>query len=771
MAVKIKKVDQMAHLGVAYQSSASEEEALARTAQAFGVESEYWDIFGRQHRAAPETLRAVLRSLGVDTSSRETLDRSFEQKLWDEWSRPLPPVLVTLISSHGKDQPPDPPPAELIPIHLPERFGRETVELLFEWEHGGSTVHAVSLEGKPPRARAVLRQQNFCRWEVAVPDSAPLGYHTLTLRLMGPEARSATMRLVVCPRRAWLPEALETGKAAGVAVGLFGLRSERNWGCGDFTDLAGLSGWVAGSLEAGFIALNPLTAIPNRIPYNTSPYSPNSIFYKNPIYLDIESIPEFQACERAHGILAGAKVRQEIAELRNAEFVDYERVYRLKLRFLKLLFRQFLAEIRQRSERARQFDAWRAEEGALLDGFALYCALDESIRRQYKDVWIWQDWPEPYRDPNSPGTKQFAKEHWRLVLFYQYVQWLADRQLKDAQEQARREGLSIGLYHDLALATDRCGADVWAGREYFVTGCRVGSPPDDFAPEGQDWGFPPPNALRHRQDGYRQVIESIRRNSRHGGALRIDHVMRFFRLYWIPDGMDAAHGTYVNDFYQDLVRILALESVRGRFLVVGEDLGTVPTLVRETLERYGILSYRLFYFEKHPDGAFRLPVEYPRQALVSTTTHDLPTLAGFWVNRDIEARRAAGVLGDEAAYHHQIDARRIEKQRILDVLHHLHFLPRSYPSKVEEVPEMTGEVHNAIIGFLASTPSKLLVINQEDLTKETEQQNLPGTVGQYPNWRRKMRFSLEQLDTEEAARDYTSMVRHWLSQTGRRNST
>jgi 4-alpha-glucanotransferase len=295
----------------------------------------------------------------------------------------------------------------------------------------------------------------------------------------------------------------------------------------------------------------------------------------------------------------------------------------------------------------------------------------------------------------------------------------------------------------------------------------VGSPPDDFAPEGQDWAFPPPNSETHRENGYRLFVESIRRNARHGGALRIDHVMRFFRLFWIPNGYTAAHGTYVNERWRDLLRILALESVRGRFLVVGEDLGTVPPQLREAMEQFAMLRYKLFYFEKGHDGR-PLPVgDYPRGALVSSTTHDLPTIAGFWSARDIEARRAAGVLGDDSLYHRQKGERRDEKRRMVEALIRDGFLPAEFPREAAEWPELTGELHNAVIGYLVSTPSRLMLLNQEDLTKEPDQQNLPGTTWQYPNWRRKMRFSIEDLQESKQVADFALMLRTWLERTNR----
>jgi len=228
-------------------------------------------------------------------------------------------------------------------------------------------------------------------------------------------------------------------------------------------------------------------------------------------------------------------------------------------------------------------------------------------------VWIWRDWPPEYHDPRSAAVAQFAREQGRQVSFFKFLQWHVDRQLAEAQAHALASGMRIGLYHDLALATDRFGADVWANRALYASGARVGAPPDDFSPKGQDWAFPPPNREAHLANGYAWFAQSIRNNARHGGALRIDHVMRFFRLYWIPDGMDATSGAYVRDYAGNLLGILALESVRGNFLVIGEDLGTVTGEVRRSLGESRVLSYRVLWFERNDDGSFREPGEYPRR--------------------------------------------------------------------------------------------------------------------------------------------------------------
>ncbi|MDX2151314.1 MAG: 4-alpha-glucanotransferase [Bryobacteraceae bacterium] len=727
--------------------------ALDRAAEAWGVEREYWDIFGKQHTASPEVLQAILKAFGVDVSSEAALDQALEARLWDEWSRAVPQTLVT--SEDG-----------LLRLRLPRDHADSDVEIDIAWEEGGVDAGRYSLAAIPANDRQAARGEEFVEKRLQLSIPLRLGYHTLTCRTQGGEFQS---RLIVGPDRAWLPDELRGNgtRAAGIVVSLYGLRSERNWGCGDITDLRAFTDWSADSVGAGFVGLNPLHAIHNRTPYNTSPYLPNCTYYRNFIYLDVESVPEFSRSRRAREILADRCLQGTIARLRAKDLVEYEEIARLKLRFLKLLFREFLAEYRQGGPRAQDFRRWADCEGELLLRFATYCALDEVLHKQNRDLWLWTDWPEKYQDPHSPAVAQFQKEHWRLVLFYQYVQWELDRQLAEAQEHAKRRGMPIGLYHDLALATDRFGSDLWAYRRYFVHGARVGAPPDDFSPNGQDWSFPPPNSHAHREDGYRHFANSIRKAVRHGGALRIDHVMRFFRLFWIPEGLTAAQGTYVREPAEEHLRVLALESVRNRFMVVGEDLGTVEPEFRQTLARFGMLSYRLLYFEKHPDGRFRLPEEYPKQALVSPTTHDLPTIAGFWEGRDIEARRAAGVL-DEQGHRHAWEDRLREKQRLLDTLHSLGLLPSWTPRSAAELPSLTGELHNAFIGFVAQTPSLLLAINQEDLTKETEQQNLPGTTAEYPNWRRKMRYTVEQLRTAQQPRDFTAMLVHWLERTGRR---
>ncbi|HTP32375.1 MAG TPA: 4-alpha-glucanotransferase [Candidatus Acidoferrales bacterium] len=730
------------------------EQLLERAASLHGIDAGYWDVWGQYHTTSVETRQALLRALGVDGDSLKGLERSLAELARREWERLLPPSVVAV---HGA--------APELTLNVPAAALGQTAHFEVRREDGGTARCNLHLWELPAVASREMDGQTWVRVKARLPVELPLGYHEI---LVDAGLASGATRFIVTPEHAWTdPHLGHGGRGAGICVSLYGVRSGRNWGCGDFGDLNAVTDWAARDLGAGFVGLNPLHAIHNRRPYNNSPYLPNSIYYQNFLYLDVEAMDDFARSRHARALRLRPETAREIEELRQAPFVEYERVSALKLRFLKLMFVQFLRERRRRGPREREFAAYCAREGLLLQRFATYCALDEVMHRRNPDVWIWTQWPEEYQDPQSDAVRAFQHKHWRRVMFYQYLQWQIDRQLHAAQMRARERGLSIGLYHDLALATDRFGSDLWGHREFFVNGCRVGSPPDAFSPKGQDWAFPPPNSMRHREDGYHLYAESIRKNCRHGGALRIDHVMRLFRLFWIPDGMEATEGTYVRELNEDFVRILALESVRNQVTIVGEDLGTVEPSIRETLARFGILSYRLFYFEKENGGGFHPYKAYPAQALVSSTTHDLPTLAGFWVGADIEARRSTGLIDDEA-FRAQQDERRRDKQQMLDALFQEDMMRPDLPREAEAYPEMTGELHHAVVGFLALTPSALLAINQEDLTKEVHQQNLPGSTWQYPNWCRKMRLGVEELRQGEG-RGYTAMFADWIERSGRRN--
>ncbi len=303
-----------------------------------------------------------------------------------------------------------------------------------------------------------------------------------------------------------------------------------------------------------------------------------------------------------------------------------------------------------KSVRGKAFRAYVQREGTPLEKFALFCALSEHMRNEHR-AFAWQEWPEEFRSPESAAVAAFRKNNEKRVLFFAYLQWIIESQIAEVSDAASSGGMPAGLYGDLAIGAIDSGSDGWTYQDVLAEQATVGAPPDDFNAHGQDWGFPPMIPDKLRESGYDLFIRTIRKNMQHMGALRIDHALGLFRLFWIPKGMQALDGAYVRCNSEDLLRIIALESVRNRTLVIGEDLGTITDEARQTLQRFGILSYRLFYFERnYPDPSFLPPERYPAMALSAITTHDLPTLYGYWSGRDLDVKKQLGLISDEQAY-------------------------------------------------------------------------------------------------------------------------
>lgn len=725
---------------VMWTPAATLAEALDRAAAEFRVEASYTDNWGEVREAKPEVRAAVLRALGVPVDSLTAINAFLRQRLHASWSQLLPATLVT-----GST-----PRAGEVAIHVPAGTDENSrLRLWIQLEDGKTEVGDWRLGDLAVIAVCQIDTERFERRALQFQPPVPLGYHELRGALGGDAAQGAPCQWIVGPDRAWqAPEA--PARMGGLAISVYGLRSDRNWGVGDFTDLSALADWAGRDLGVELIGLNPLHAIHNRQPFNTSPYLPVSAYFRNPLYLDIDAIPELAASRRAQVLRRIPCVQRELKALREAEFVEYERVWRLKRLFLRALFRQMEAETRAGSERGEAFEHYLAVEASgPLREFATYCALDAEMHRRNRHVWCWPDWPAAYQTPAATAVAAFAVDHAREIRFHSYLQFLIDEQLAAAQARARTAGMPIGLYHDLALATDRGGCDTWMLPQLTVRGCRVGSPPDGFSPDGQDWGFPPPDDEAQAREGYRSFRELIRRNARHGGALRFDHVMRFFRLFWIPDGYAARDGLYVYSNAEALMRVLALESERGQFMVIGEDLGTVTGEIRQMLDRFGILGYRLLYFERNGES-YRPPQDYPSQAVAAISTHDLPTFAGFWQNADIAARRSAGLLPNEPDYLEQIRTRESDKIALAEFLSDFGAIPAEKQTEASTL---------AALACLAQSPSRILMVNQEELTDEPGQQNLPGSTAEYPNWRRRMLVKIEDLRTTLAFAQRKSLVR------------
>jgi 4-alpha-glucanotransferase len=747
--------------------------ALRDLAAGKGIDLEYTDLQGKIHVLSEDTLRIFFRSMGLDFKTPEDLQQALRQEQEGPWHQLTRPVWVEYQSHLPEEISFQFPLTENLP---PDRLTQLLrIELLIEEEGGYQRIQNFDSETVRIKETRCIAEGLFQQAGIPFPRGLPLGVHRFSLSVTLLDKRWwQEITVILCPDRAYLPPVLaEGGKRAGLIAALHGLRSARNWGIGDFSDLRKLVGWAADRLRVEVIGVLPLHALVNREPYNISPYYPTSRLYRNTIYLDVTAIEEYHQSWPAREMACSSDFVKIIIELRNSEKVEYEVAGQLKGMVLEEVFKTFL-ETRWKPNngqdpRLKSFKSYINREGKTLELFATFCALDELFRKQPPFRQVWRDWPVPFQDSGSREVEAFCREQGERILFHQYLQWQVEEQLEEVQRAARDKGAEIGLYLDLALGIDPGGADAWAYRDFLVPGVKAGAPPDDFAPLGQDWGFQPANREKHRSQGYRLLADEIRRNCRPGGALRIDHVMKFFRLFWIAEGQGAAQGGYVRDYSEDLIKILCLESLRNKTLIIGEDLGTVPGEVREVLGRHGIFSYRLFYFEKKESGEFKDPGEYPEWALAAVSTHDLPTLAGFWASGDIRLRRDLGLFPDDQAFQAALLHRIHDKRRMIDTFHRCGFLFEAEARRLhaQDQPLVTPELHRAFIGFLVSTPAKLVVLNQEDLFLEINQQNLPGTTDQYPNWKRKMRYSLEDLVRQPEAREMADRYREWIERSGR----
>ncbi|HTE44232.1 MAG TPA: 4-alpha-glucanotransferase, partial [Gemmatimonadaceae bacterium] len=475
-----------------------------------------------------------------------------------------------------------------------------------------------------------------------------------------------------------------------------------------------------------------------------SPYSPVSRVFRNPIYVDVMRVPELQTAPEVRARLESSEVVAELAVLRDARAVRYEQVMAVKRLALDALHRVFLERVRgSGNERDRAYNAYLAAEEPELSQFATWMAIAEEAGHGFD----WRRWPADFRDAGSAAVAKFSKERAKRVDLHRWLQFEADRQLGDAAHRARNAGMRVGLYQDLAIGTSPAGADAWAFPELFVHGVSVGAPPDPYAADGQNWGLPPLDPRELRRTSYRYFIELVRSGFRHGGALRIDHVMGLFRLFWIPDGMSGKDGAYVRYPADDLLGIVALESVRNNAIVVGEDLGTVPDYVPPALEKWGVLSSKVLYFERDDQGGFKPPHSYPARSLATANTHDLPPLAGFWNGRDIEIRRAVGMIPNDDEAARVRSERENERNALVRLLEHEALIPSG------EVPHSLPELCGAVHGFLCRTPAKLVGLSLDDLAGEVEPVNVPG-VGpdRFSSWTRKMRLSIETISMSDDVR-------------------
>jgi 4-alpha-glucanotransferase len=550
--------------------------------------------------------------------------------------------------------------------------------------------------------------------------------------------------------RCFVPEWLADGRVWGVTCQLYGLRSPRNLGIGDFEDLAQLAELVA-QTGADFVGVNPLHALFYADTGRHSPYSPSSRRFLNPFYIAVDQMPGGTPAFKAH---LGEAARA-------TKLVDYPQVARLKRRAFEGAYHSFCASrARRGNAAARSFTRFCQKRGRALHRFALFEALSEAlVASGYYSGW--HTWPAPYRTLDSHAVRQFERGNAARIAFHKWLQWVAETQLKEAQCRALSGGMRIGLYLDLAVGVAPDGADTWSQPRTVVDGARIGCPPDMFNDNGQDWGLAPlsPVALKARDfEPFEGMLDELMRSA---GAVRIDHAMGLTRLYWIPGNARATEGAYVRFPMREMLRRLARLSQEHRTLVIGEDLGTVPPGFREVMSEVEIHGYRVLYFEREADGAFRAPHAYAHKALACLSTHDLPTVKGWWRGSDIDQRESCGLSSPESAAAMR-SGRARDRGLLLASLKAADLLPAALEPVLkgaEPCPrDIPDEVCVAAHAFLARTSSRLVAAQLEDLVGMQDQANVPGTVDEHPNWRRKLPVEIAQIPATALFRDIASAL-------------
>jgi (1->4)-alpha-D-glucan 1-alpha-D-glucosylmutase len=712
--------------------------ALAELAARHGITSEYHDIWGKLHRVPDASLVALLGAIGVPASTPAEIAAGTAAHEAERWRAVLAPATVLRAGER----------AWKVRLQLPAVLDATPLEWRLVDEAGAIHRGAFDPARLPSLEQATIGRTPYVARELTLEPGVAPGYHRLEVRQRGRAIGESC--LIVAPRTCYRPPMLEgDGRVWGPAAQLYGVRSERNWGMGDFTDLRTLiDQW--GARGGGIVGINPLHALFPHDPLHASPYSPSSRLFTNVLYLDVEAVDDFRECAEARRLVRSAEFQSRLKGLRNAELVDYAAVAAAKFQVLKMAYAHFRdRHLAAGDAHASAFRGFQAAGADTLRRHALFEALQEHFHREDPSAWGWPAWPEAYRDPTAPEVASFALEHADRVAFYEYLQWQAELQLELAGRRSFELGLPVGLYADLAVSIDRGGAEAWANQGLYALTAAVGAPPDDFNLNGQNWGLPPLIPERLRAAAYAPFIATLRANMKHAGALRIDHVMGLARLFWVPPAGEPAAGTYVRYPFDDLLGILALESLRNRCLVIGEDLGTVPDEVRATLAAAGVLSYRLLYFERLAGGDFKPPADYPKQALVAAATHDLPTLAGWWAGRDLTLRAELGLFPTPEVREARVNARSQDRARLLLALEREALLPAGATADPVSVPRMTPEFARNLEVYLARSPAQVMVVQLEDVLGVPDQANLPGTVDQHPNWRRKLPLALERLPEDE----------------------
>lgn len=697
-----------------------------------GIETQYVDAWGNPASIDESTKAKLLTVMGYDTSSDQALSGQIETKIQSEWLKPMEPVQVVRKGQNA-----------IVTVRLPIELVNDQHQFLITLEDGTQFNQLFLPVDCEMLGAGVVDDSEYQAYAVPLKVDLVLGYHCIELAAKG-DSSFADMRLIVAPERCYTPTDITQGKKIwGLSVQLYCLRSESNWGIGDFSDLKYL---VEQSAKQGadFIGLNPIHALYPSNPEACSPYGPSSRRWLNYLYIDVALIDGYNH-ESVQALVQSSGFQQQLAHARQLDYIDYETVASLKLSALSKVFdvfnRQYLSKNTRVNKSFRQFVD---QGGDSLQVLATFDAMQESLAAQGDPSWGWPVFPKKFADFHSADVDKFKKQNANRIKFYLFLQWQAALQFEIASETATELGMIIGLYRDLAVGVSEGSAEIWGNKSLYCTEASVGAPPDILGPLGQNWGLPPMDPEKLYEQAYQPIIDLFASNMHASGALRIDHAMALLRLWWVKRGDDAKQGGYVYYSVDDLLGILALESQRNKSLVIGEDLGTVPDEIRDKLTDNGIYSYRVFFFEQSEDGGFYSPGHYPVQSMSTLTTHDMPTLIGYWHCNDLELGKQLGLYCDQQVLDCLYQDRHVNKQQILNSLHGHASVDHSVGHEVNHTP-MTEALNYGLQTHMAGGSSALLSLQLEDWLQMDKPVNIPGTFKEYPNWKRKLSRSLSSI--------------------------
>jgi 4-alpha-glucanotransferase len=696
-----------------------------------GIGTHFIDAWGKPAVIAKRNQEKLLKTMGYPIDDEQALVSFIENEAIIEWQSALNSVYV--LREHQ--------PFVLL-MRCAISDAALTHRLQIQTEDGQKhSLTFLPVDGQLVASQAI-DELEWQQYAIELSVEIPLGYHDL--KLMCGRKKIAVSKLIMAPQRCFVPKEIEAGKKLwGYSVQMYCMRSKRNWGIGDFTDLTYLATHAA-KLGADFIGLNPIHQLYPANPEACSPYGPSSRRWLNYLYIDVEGVEGF-AADTVQNWMREKNVEQRLASLRAKEWVDYIGVAELKLGALTQVFSVYKNQyLVKQTKQKKAFDAFVEQGGESLRSLAIFEALQMQLKEQGKACWGWPVFPEQYKSAERPGVKRFAKKHADQVQFYMFLQFQAQLQFDRASKAATDAGMTIGLYRDLAVGVSDGSAEIWSNQDLYCSDVSIGAPPDILGPLGQKWGLPPMDPIVLQQQQYQPIVDLFASNMKASGALRIDHAMALLRLWWVHNEDNASQGVYVNYPVDDLLAILALESQRNQALVIGEDLGTVPDAIREKLQANGVYSYRVFFFEQAEDGGFLSPSHYPEQSMATLTTHDMPTLIGYWHCDDLNLGREVGLYPDEDVLQALFDIRHQNKQHILDTLHGHGAISDDISRDVNQVGMSRG-LNYGMQKHMATGSSALLSLQLEDWLEMDKPVNIPGTFHEYPNWKRKLTDNLEDI--------------------------